>query len=169
MHPNHSVLHDSDIQSPPFSPRAPEPNKSTVLLLESLVSFYRQEMMWVYRTRAALDSELGSSANGIPDSTDDRSTTPSPTIAAQDDANVKAEPLTSPPLSPATRWRRRKQNFKLRLDGFPQSHRLRQVGESKSGVRVLELFESMMEARMESCERVHRLVKAANRANLYVR
>jgi hypothetical protein len=160
--------HDlQSVPTPPFSPRAPYPNKSTALLLDSLVSFYRQEMMWVYRTRAAL--ELESSTSDSTDSTDDRSNTRLPAIAASDDdVIVEAEPPTSPPISPTTRWLRRKQNFKLRLDGIPP-HRRRQVGGSKSGVHVLELFESMMEARMESCERVHRLVKAANRANLYVR
>ena len=170
MHSQPALL---DLKTPPFSPRAPDPDKSTTHLLDSLVSFYRQEMMWVYRTRASLELvELAGPSTGS--KADSPSTTePSPAIATDVDATpVKLEPFTMPP-TPSTRWVRRKQNFKLRLDTLPQLERSRPPSQedrvSTSGVRVLELFESMIAARMESCERVNRLVRKANRANLYVR
>jgi len=79
---------------------------------------------------------------------------------------------------PTSRWMRRKKGFKLRLDGI----RTRRVintqaaaasGGEEEGVQpreqLLEMFEKMMESRMESCQRVNKLVRDANRAHLHYR
>jgi hypothetical protein len=101
-------------------------------------------------------------------------TNPSPSTFAvkdEDEVVIKTE-IPVAPTAPPSRWQRRKHKFKLKLDGLPPAARQRRAsvyGVSDSGMRVLELFEGMMEARMESCQRVNRMVRMANRANLYVR
>ena len=172
MHPDHRH-HPNDRSTPPFSPRAPVPSQSTLQLVDSLVSFYRQEMMWVYRMRAALelaDPLTGANVDNDAAEPSVSDTLPS-TFAVEEEPKVvvKTEtPIT--PTTPPSRWHRRKHKFKLKLGGLPPAPRRETAyGVSDSGMRVLELFESMMEARMESCQRVNRLVRMANRANLYVR
>jgi hypothetical protein len=134
-----------DCESHPISPSDPQldPTKPIIDRLESLVAFYQQEMLWVYRTRAALETDT---------------TTPLSTIVGDEEEKDDDEEITSTP-PPATRWSVRKQSFNLRLDGI--SSRVKSPGEDKIP-HVLNLFESMMEARMESCLRVNRLVKRAN-------
>jgi hypothetical protein len=44
---------------------------------------------------------------------------------------------------------------------------MRRDASAETGTRLLELFGQLMEARMESCHRVNRLVREANRADLY--
>lgn len=187
------TLTDSPIQehaalpTPPFSPPqtlTDAPVDTSVVLLNSLVSFYQQESLWVHRTRAALElaltakgrdsitaaataKALSSSADSSASLTDD-----------SDIQSIKAEP-TSPLPSvsgkshSSSRWMQRKQSFNLRLEGIgPQSlhrrhRRMRRDASAETGTRLLELFGQLMEARMESCHRVNRLVREANRADLY--
>jgi hypothetical protein len=198
-----AVNYPHAMPTPPFSPEIDatpphmdSPLKSTINLLDSLVAFYQQERMWVYRTRASLEeafqdppSSTGSTS-GQPGDT--AFTLPSPSSLAPpvevESALAKTEPPSgSPhtsPTQPPTRWLRRKKGFKLKLDGIgPRNKRTlsSQPGNqtdqyhspdapnSQSGVRILEMFENMMEARMESCQRVNRLVRKANRADLHAR
>ena len=53
---------DTSLPTPPHSPerslRPSRPIDSTIRILESLVAFYHQERMWVYRTRASLELVL---------------------------------------------------------------------------------------------------------------
>ncbi|KAH9999309.1 hypothetical protein BJV77DRAFT_1058366 [Russula vinacea] len=152
------TLSESPIQehpalpTPPFSPPqtlTDAPADTSVVLLNSLVSFYQQESLWVHRTRAAL--ELALTANAEP-------TTPPPPTGK---AHAKS------------RWLQRKQSFKLRLEGIgPHSlhrrqRRMQRDASAEAGTRLLELFGQLMEARMESCHRVNRLVREANRVDLY--
>ncbi|KAI0284376.1 hypothetical protein BGY98DRAFT_1087619 [Russula aff. rugulosa BPL654] len=153
------TLTDSPVQehaalpTPPFSPPqtlTDAPADTSVVLLNSLVSFYQQESLWVHRTRAAL--ELALTAKG-------------------------PEPTTPPPslgkVHPKSRWLQRKQSFKLRLEGIGPSslhrrqRRMQRDASAEAGTRLLELFGQLMEARMESCHRVNRLVREANRVDLY--
>jgi len=63
-----------------------------------------------------------------------------------------------------TLWMRRKKSFKLKLEGISMRGKRRHANsahEPTPGVQILELFENMMQARMESCERVSRLVRDA--------
>lgn len=184
------TLTDSPIQehalpTPPFSPPqtlTDAPVDTSVVLLNSLVSFYQQESLWVHRTRAAL--ELALTAKGrdsITAAATAKALSSSDSSASlTDDSDVqsiKAEPTTPPPsvgkMHPKSRWMQRKQSFKLRLEGIgPQSlhrrnRRMRRDATAEAGTRLLELFGQLMEARMESCHRVNRLVREANRADLY--
>src|ERR1700722_19775570 len=149
-------LHDVSI--PPFAPRAPpiQPSSSTTDLLESLVAFYQQEMVWVYRIRATLAMS-------------DSSTSVTPLTSASSHTPVTEEELANTPLETSTtRWSQRKPSLRLNLDGSVVST----IGGdqfTESGEHVLVLFERMMEARMESCLRMNRLVRKANRADLHVR
>jgi len=176
MSPDH---HHNPIDrlTPPFSPRAPVQSQSTLQLVDSLVSFYRQEMMWVYRMRASLElvdpPPVGTSDENLAVPSE---TNPSPstfmTVKEEDELVVIKTETPMVPTMPQSRWQRRKHKFKLKLDGLPPAalqRRASAYGVSDSGMRVLELFEGMMEARMESCQRVNRMVRMANRANLYVR
>ena len=67
----------------------------------------------------------------------------------------------------------RKQSFKLKLEGIGphnlhrRQRRMQRDASSETGTRLLELFGQLMEARMESCHRVNRLVREANRVDLY--
>ncbi|KAH9062849.1 hypothetical protein EDB87DRAFT_1606240 [Lactarius vividus] len=186
------TLTDSPIQdhpalpTPPFSPPqtlTDAPVDTSAVLLNSLVSFYQQESLWVHRTRAALELALtakgrdsitaAATAKALSSSSDS-------TASLTDDSDmqsIKAEPTTPPPsvgkTHPKSRWMQRKQSFKLRLEGIgPQSlhrrhRRMRRDASAEAGTRLLELFGQLMEARMESCHRVNRLVREANRTDLY--
>ncbi|KAI0322519.1 hypothetical protein OF83DRAFT_1161202 [Amylostereum chailletii] len=163
------------LPTPPFSPPQtlddePRPNTS-VVLLNSLVSFYQQESLWVHRTRAALELALTSQGRD--------SITAAAEAKAIAGSPVKHEPPSSPsPLNKRnTRWMQRKKSFNmnLKLDPIAPSvlaRRRRRRGAApapEAGTRLLELFGQLMESRMESCNRVSRLVQEANRADLYSR
>ncbi|KAH9966098.1 hypothetical protein BC827DRAFT_1182097 [Russula dissimulans] len=187
------TLTDSPIQehvalpTPPFSPPqtlTDAPADTSVVLLNSLVSFYQQESLWVHRTRAALELALtakgrdsitaAATAKALSSSADSSA---SLTDEPSEVQSIKAEPTTPPPslgkVHPKSRWMQRKQSFKLKLEGIgPHSlhrrhRRLQRDAASEAGTRLLELFGQLMEARMESCHRVNRLVREANRVDLY--
>lgn len=183
------TLTDSPIQeqaalpTPPFSPPqtlTDAPADTSVVLLNSLVSFYQQESLWVHRTRAAL--ELALTAKGRDSITAAAtakalSSADSSLTEDSDLQSIKAEPTTPPPslgkVHPKSRWLQRKQSFKLKLEGIgPHSlhrrqRRMQRDASAEAGTRLLELFGQLMEARMESCHRVNRLVREANRVDLY--
>lgn len=189
------TLTDSPIQehaalpTPPFSPPqtlTDAPADTSVVLLNSLVSFYQQESLWVHRTRAALElaltakgrDSITAAATAKALSSSSSSTDSSGSLTEDSDMqSIKAEPTTPPPslgkVHPKSRWLQRKQSFKLRLEGIgPHSlhrrnRRMRRDASSEAGTRLLELFGQLMEARMESCHRVNRLVREANRVDLY--
>jgi hypothetical protein len=176
------------LPTPPFSPPqtlTDAPADTSVVLLNSLVSFYQQESLWVHRTRAAL--ELALTAKGRDSITaaatakalsSSSSTDSSGSLTDDSDVqSIKAEPTTPPPsvgkVHPKSRWMQRKQSFKLKLEGIGphtlnrRHRRMRQDASAETGTRLLELFGQLMEARMESCHRVNRLVREANRVDLY--
>ncbi|KAI6152155.1 hypothetical protein BKA82DRAFT_4107869 [Pisolithus tinctorius] len=272
------------LPTPPSSPAAfgLHPIENTLSLLESLVAFYHQERMWVYRTRAQLEMDMmqrveeaaandAVSAIGEAENEGRRSGSSSPhqntsqsSPQAQSDSQASQQPSATSPQgtspSPPTKWLKRKKAFNLRLEGISTSrgglsrprpyppHRPRQgsslnpagpqpppiqpphafypppapnhipgpatttltspylchpsfattfgppsstqaptysqaptqstipdshqaaiplvlgAGGREPCVQVLEMFEKMMQARMESCERVSRMVRSA--ANL---
>ncbi|KAI0068771.1 hypothetical protein BV25DRAFT_1817680 [Artomyces pyxidatus] len=179
------------LPTPPFSPPqtlTDVPPEASAVLINSLVSFYQQESLWVHRTRAALELALTTvprqgSLQGAPSSSATFASSSSDTPSMTDESDyqsVKPEPTTPPPLegrhTRGSRWQQRKKSFKLKLEGMPPhalQHRRRQrrtpgvASAPETGTRLLELFGELMEARMESCHRVSRLVKEANRADLY--
>lgn len=132
--------------------------KSAINVLDSLIAFYQHERMWVYRTRAILQEAFPN--------TD--STTQSPSLPP-----IEA-PINEPLTSNQTRWMRRKKGFKLRLDGIRPRRVIsvdqsRQPGYLHRREQLLEIFEKMMESRVESCQRISKLIRDANRADLYYR
>ncbi|KAI6003736.1 hypothetical protein EDD15DRAFT_2191788 [Pisolithus albus] len=133
------------LPTPPSSPPAfgLHPIENTISLLESLVAFYHQERMWVYRTRAQLEMDMmqraeetaaneAASATGEAENDGRRSGSVSPhqrmshsPLLAQSDAQASQQPSatssqgTSP--SPPTKWLKRKKAFNLRLEGISTS------------------------------------------------
>ncbi|KIL00597.1 hypothetical protein PAXRUDRAFT_821496 [Paxillus rubicundulus Ve08.2h10] len=127
-HQQHAI--SSLLPTPPSSPPTIglHPVESTLSLLESLVAFYHQERMWVYRTRAQLEMDLiqrvsesqsdssttveTEEVDGSPTSPPGRIQSRSPSVS---DAGTTAD--NSPP-SPPTKWLKRKKAFNLRLEGI---------------------------------------------------
>lgn len=138
----------------------------------------------MHHTRAALELAL---TKGIDAPDGSSSTTPSPSeyppilspassttsdATAVDAPIVKMEPdAFPPPLSrSSTRWTRRKNMMRLKLDGIAQrKRRPSRAPPTEPGAQLLEMFSELMDARMESCQRVQRMVRSANRADLYMR
>ncbi|KAI6047430.1 hypothetical protein EDC04DRAFT_2552924, partial [Pisolithus marmoratus] len=190
------------LPTPPSSPPSfgLHPIENTLSLLESLVAFYHQERMWVYRTRAQLEMDMmqrveeaaandAVSATGEAENDSRRSgsgsasphqnTSQSPPQAQLDSQAPQQPSATSPQgtsPSPPTKWLKRKKAFGLRLEGISTSrgnlnrprpyppHPIPLVlgaGGREPCVQILEMFEKMMQARMESCERVTRMVRTA--------
>ena len=135
---------------------------STVDLLDSLVAFYQHEQMWVYRTSASLQQAF------IPPTNEPFNFTQQayPNELSVDSRKYgDLDPGSSSNTQP-TPWMRRKQEFNLRLEGI----RLKRTVDTQLVTRkqqpreqILGMFEKMMEARMESCQRVRRLVQDASR------
>ncbi len=178
------------LPTPPQSPTSQDIAHSAVTLLDSLETFYQQERYWVHHTRAALELALtkGIDAPAAVDAPSPSSSQGalSPASSTLSDTTlvdapiVKKEPETapSPPLSlslsrpPSTRWMRRKNNMRLKLDSLSLQSRKRRpmhASPTEPGARLLEMFSELMDARMESCQRVQRMVRSANRADLYMR
>jgi len=155
-----------NIPTPPFSPRAPPPDSDNSItdVLQSLVAFYHEEMMWVCRTRAWIEMW---DATNMTDTSSSSTSSSTIVIDGSEPIAVKKE-LHSPTMT--TRWSRRKPKFNLRLKDMSSKGNgpisVDQVPNTRG--HILELFEGMMEARMESCIRIDRLVKRANRADLHV-
>ncbi|KAG6378703.1 hypothetical protein JVT61DRAFT_12975 [Boletus reticuloceps] len=116
---HHQHTTSSLLPTPPSSPPTigMHPAENTISLLESLVAFYHQERMWVYRTRAQLEMGL---LHYVPDSHID------PSVEADDPDSPgqlqapSSDPATSESSSPSppTKWLKRKRAFNLRLEGF---------------------------------------------------
>ena len=131
--------------------------KSTINLLDSLIAYYQHERMWVYRTRATLEEAFPNPS--IMDPTTQSS--PSPPTGNDE------VPINEPHQ---TRWTRRKKEFKLRLDGIRPKRMIFAVPADQvqqpeylhPREQLLDLFEKMMESRMESCQRINKLVRDAN-------
>ncbi|KAJ3492955.1 hypothetical protein NMY22_g20277 [Coprinellus aureogranulatus] len=130
--------------------------------------------MWVYQFRANLESgpsETPTSENSSPDSSEGLSYPPD---SAREPSSGKAKDREA-----NSRWSRRKRGFKLRLEGLsskPKRITLAQSGQTvdsyaspPSREDILAMYEKMMESRMESCQRINKLIHSANRANLHNR
>ncbi|KAF8076530.1 hypothetical protein FPV67DRAFT_421125 [Lyophyllum atratum] len=176
----------SCIPTPPFSPHPGIPSppdtsfQSTLDVLDSLLEFYQQERVWVQRTRTALEEAFLQV-----DQSDHPDTLPSPPSESASTSSAgcsdKSYPTAGPPpASPkplTSQWSRRKKGFKLRLDGLAPhnnrmlvSQRVRPIVSRKDfsqRKRILDMLDQMMEARMESCQGINRLVRNASRAEPY--
>ncbi|KAG2152373.1 hypothetical protein BD769DRAFT_1404792 [Suillus cothurnatus] len=168
------------LPTPPSSPPRVglHPVESTITLLENLVAFYHQERMWVYRTRAQLEMSL-------------QERDASAAAATDEEEEMEKEEPNSAESSVTTKWMERKKAFGLKLEGIATTRGMPRGGIVKQrapppmlpafahsnqtggqpvlgssgrepGVEILEMFERMMQARMESCERVTRMVRNAS-------
>lgn len=131
--------------------------------------------MWVYRTRAQLE-------NGLPEAVSGSQSLSLPSDTYLDGSSEFLDQLDDGGIGsvpqPSTRWTKRKKGFKLRLEGLSpkasQTSFARQgLGGSEDMVpsreQILVMFEKMMESRIESCQRINKLVRDANRAGLHNR
>jgi hypothetical protein len=89
------------------------------------------------------------------------------TTATRAPGGDNVESSTVPGLRATTLGMRRKKGFKLKLEGISTRAKRRETNlgleaPPTPGVQMLEMFENMMQARMDSCERLRLLVKGAN-------
>lgn len=141
---------------------------STTQTLNSLVSFYQQERMWVYRMRSTLQEACTPQLiDEGPDRPHQAHPTSTPNFSMEQEGQLVDEASSS--TGPGeTRWMRRKKEYNLRLKGIrskrlkpPQFVREQPVEKLRHRELILEMFEKMMESRMESCKRVNKLVQEA--------
>ncbi|KAI0347531.1 hypothetical protein BDW22DRAFT_1322447 [Trametopsis cervina] len=193
-----SPIESSALPTPPHSPThgAVVPKAAVASsVLDSLCSFYQQERYWVHHTRASLEMALAkgidgpallcaapSSADGVPSPASSTSTLcdspPPPSHAVTvtvkpdpEDAENPAAFLDESRAARASRWLRRKNKMRLRLEGInshPHRHpknggaarsRPLRAPPSEPGARLLEMFSELVDARMESCQRISRMVQ----------
>jgi hypothetical protein len=117
-HHQHAI--SSLLPTPPSSPPTigMHPAESTISLLESLVAFYHQERMWVYRTRAQLEMGLFHPPDSQPDGSVDAELDGDPDSPGQQSASDAGKTAENASPSPPTKWLKRKKAFNLRLDGL---------------------------------------------------
>jgi hypothetical protein len=141
---------------------------STVDLLDSLVAFYQHEQMWVYRTSASLQQAFRPPTNE-PSNLTQQAYPNELSMSPVDSRKYEDFDDASSSNTQPTPWMRRKQEFNLRLEGIRLKHTVNtqlltqnlQIEQPRE--HILGMFEKMMEARMESCQRVRRLVQDASR------
>ncbi|KAI0352904.1 hypothetical protein OH77DRAFT_1591763 [Trametes cingulata] len=160
---------DNGLPTPPQSPTTLQVAHPATALLESLEQFYQQERYWVHHTRAALELALTKGidappAADAPSPSSSSQSAPSPAPSTASDATaveapvVKMEtdaPIPPPPSRSAqhTRWMRRKNMMRLKLDGISRKRRPLRAPPTEPAARLLEMFSELMDARMESCQR----------------
>ena len=155
--------------------------------------------MWVYRTRASFelttesDTSLHEGYGSL-----GRSGTSSATLFPSSKSSLtmlvtergsRSAPLAikeghnSMAMRPQSKWMQRKRNYNLKLEALPYMRIVDGEGISKdenkesgprgqhreSVMQMLESFEKMMQLRMESCERLTRMVRNASTRELVVR
>lgn len=170
---------EDSIPTPPFSPALPSsiPNTpnlallSTMNVLDDLVQFYEQEQAWISRTRQRLEIVGPFEPTSIDDCPYDEHNED-----AEDDEKFGNLSGSS------SRWNRRKKDFRLRLDGLgnqsggcqtihsqplPTGQEVHAAIPSKS--EILSMYNAMINTRMESCQRLNKLIRDANQANLRTR
>ena len=173
---------DGALPTPPRSPRTSEHSRPGTNLLDHLQSFYQQEQYWVHHTRAALELAVvkGIDAPALATATGpieapspassctsmDSAEPPSPQMSVRIKPDPDAEDQVDLELSldaRTSRWLRRKNQMRLKLDGIAH-HRRRptRAPPTEPGARLLEMFSELVEARMESCQRISRLVQRAS-------
>lgn len=146
--------------------------------LDSLHNFYEHEQAWVYRTRAAMELalvqgpiEVNPTYSSMPSSSSSSSENPAnngftavKTEANEDDLGATG---AATKRHHSTRWHRRKNGMGLRLEGLSPHNNLRRQKQSRGpepGTQLLEQFGELVDARMESCRRITRLVRESSRA-----
>jgi len=171
--------------NPSLSPLSNERN-----VLRTLVAFYHSETMWVYRTRATMELDVAQAPDTSPMSCP-ADADPAPVGMSVEDEeldrvldDVDVVLLKGKRNQDPTLWMRRKKGFKLRLDGISTTFKPKNpviackavsgrasmnqpiIEHPANGIQVLEMFETLLQSRMESCMRLERMVKESNDTQL---
>ncbi|KAI0755477.1 hypothetical protein BC629DRAFT_1584669 [Irpex lacteus] len=164
------------LPTPPHSPTetamVPKAHVA-VSMLDHLRTFYQQEQYWVHHTRASLEMAIAKGIDGdallYPPTSDDQSM-PSPASSTSTLCDSPPHKTVMESAARASRWAHRKNKMRLRLDGI-NSHPHRDSGlkskksrplkapPTEPGARLLEMFSELVDARMESCQRITRMVQ----------
>jgi hypothetical protein len=165
------------------------PLTTTITLLESLIAFYHQESMWVVRTRAQYEmphqfgiesTAAANVASMIQDESSSGEESSGDALQKQEDGAEVIGGLARNNRSRQlgkSKWNRRKPGLTLHLGGIatikpssmaPSKAPLTRLARSRP-LEMLDMFDRMVQLKMESCERVARMVRTANRADLWVR
>ncbi|KZS97765.1 hypothetical protein SISNIDRAFT_481656 [Sistotremastrum niveocremeum HHB9708] len=137
-------------------------SSATMNHLESLVSFYQTEQMWILHAQASLT--LASVTPLVVPKTEDTDTSLDALRAPVESTSMPAPPL---PPSPSTLskplWARRRTNAKLRLANLSTQSQRPGRRTRSDGETLLHQFSSLVDSRIESCQRVAHLIAAAER------
>ncbi|KAI9070135.1 hypothetical protein FKP32DRAFT_1553199, partial [Trametes sanguinea] len=151
-------------------------------ILESLEQFYQQQRYWVDHARLVLDLAVDKGMD-VPLANDGSSSASAseqfaifprvpPPSTHLDTTNVGVSTLETeddtvctPQFYPkATRWTRRKNRLRLKLDGISVNHSERRPlrahpTNSEPATHLLKTFSALLDARRESCQGLQRLVR----------
>jgi len=145
--------------TPPVSPHShpsslhtsEESLQSTVELLDVLIEYYHRKRLWIHHARAALrQTSLRDSICESKDPEDTASIPPQTDLIAASQPNIRT-------LATPSRCQRHQAVLKVGRRA-PRSRAERE--------RIVEQFEELVATRLESCKRLNRLVRNANRARL---
>ncbi|KAG6854850.1 hypothetical protein C0991_012040 [Blastosporella zonata] len=167
--------------TPPFSlapeefPHSDGSLPSALHLLEALDDFYRNQRTWIEQARAALDRAFEESEVVQTE----QLSLPSPPTSESDGSGSSTGNLDiasddeHPPSSssrPDATWARKKKGLQLALDiqsnRSPSHKRVRRITSRKDleqRKQMLNMMDEVVQARMDSCKFVHRMVRNANK------
>ncbi len=133
--------------------------RSSLTNLDSLVTFYQQERTWARRIRAELreESQEDVDKNPLPPPLPSPASSPllfSPELPQSPQLSVT---LPKPLRSPSHHIRRKKES-QVKTAPWHAS--------PSCSLLVLHMYEYITQSRMESCQRMDRLIKNASRAHL---
>lgn len=136
--------------------------RSSITNLDSLVTFYQQERTWARRIRAELHEQSQEDVDKLegPVLSPLPSPASSPLLSSPKlpESPQLSVTLSKSPRSPSHRIRRKKElHVKL---ATPPWH------ASPYSLLMLSMYEYITQSRMESCQRIDRLIKNASRAHL---
>ncbi|KAE9397152.1 hypothetical protein BT96DRAFT_921725 [Gymnopus androsaceus JB14] len=153
-------------------------------MLEALFEFYHHERRWILQQREAVldDPDLSSGSESGEENVPSSSTLP------YKDEVIKSEPpsFSLPCIAESSKSRLSSSTLRFsrwpwssarsferglgepRLIAPPAGQRLQEnsvvkFGEAPGSVPILDMFENMMEARLESCQRIDKLIRRAHR------
>ncbi|KAJ6598931.1 hypothetical protein DFH09DRAFT_1129599 [Mycena vulgaris] len=141
------------------------PSNFTYLVgkLDSLATFYQQQLDWVDKTNRVRAKVVETESDD-----DQLSETEIPAL------RPAAKPITAATLR-RMHWRRQMRSLESKLNGTTRTQRRKpsrrratvhaSAGRNNGEEDILSMFRQMMGARMESCRRVQKLVAFTSRSN----
>lgn len=153
------------------------PMTNEVNVLNALVAFYHSETMWVLRTRASMELVLAEAPPISAPSPTSSTTTESEDAIDRVLKDVDVVLVKGKHAQNSTLLMRRKKGFKLRLDGISTTFQpkvkeglvsCKAISSRASTPKpagpppaseVLDMFEQLLQSRMDSCMRLERMVR----------